>query len=347
MNRRPPGILEKFVSHLIPRSCRENVAGDLREQYRSTGQYLLRATRIVPLVIAGKVRRTVDPVLLIIEAWGLFMAFEAAWRLSDMPLIGSLSELTRLLIPAGAALAGLALRDAYVDHENRNPGQSALDAAFGAAFSVAINVLIAAVAPSLRLPVVVIAKAVLITVFIISIVRMSSWGVMRPSKEVMSLPETAIQFRKRRQARTLTEYAAALFVLIVFGTRAVLEPNPLGRVLLSLIVVTTLVVVYRLHKWNGKLPSNLSPEAYREAYRRELTQQRDLTLGAWKWLSLMFVPMVIMAFVIPAPPASQLELRSMGVATFTLGFVLVARLNRVVARKLTQRLESLDNPEPR
>jgi hypothetical protein len=37
----------------------------------------------------------------------------------------------------------------------------------------------------------------------------------------------------------------------------------------------------------------------------------------------------------------------MAVATFTLGFVLVAKLNRVVARKLTKRLESLDNPEPR
>jgi hypothetical protein len=29
MNRRPPEILEKFVSHLIPRSCRENVANRL------------------------------------------------------------------------------------------------------------------------------------------------------------------------------------------------------------------------------------------------------------------------------------------------------------------------------
>jgi len=54
MSGRPPEILERFVTYLIPRGCRENVAGDLREQYRSTAQYLVRALRIMPVVIASR-----------------------------------------------------------------------------------------------------------------------------------------------------------------------------------------------------------------------------------------------------------------------------------------------------
>jgi hypothetical protein len=345
MSRRPPEILERFITRMIPQPCRENVAGDLREQCQSARQYLRRAIRIVPRVIAGRLWRNLDPAILVIEACGVFMAFGAAWRLSDMPLVHSLSELTRLLIPAGAALIGLALRDAYVDHENRNPPQSAVDAVFGATFSIAINIIFDAVVPALSLPGTVIAKQALITVFIVSIVRMSFWGMMRPSKEGMSLPDAAIQFDKRRRGRNLSEYAVALFILIVFGSNAIREPNPLARILLSSLIIATFVVVFRLHKWNRKLSADLTPEEYREAYRQQLTQQRDVTYGAWKWLSLMFVPMVIMTFVIPAPPASLLELRSMGLATFTLCFALVAKLNRVVARKLTQRLESLDSLE--
>jgi hypothetical protein len=50
------------VTYLIPRGCRENVAGDLREQYRSTAQDLVRALRIMPVVIASRAWRAFDPV---------------------------------------------------------------------------------------------------------------------------------------------------------------------------------------------------------------------------------------------------------------------------------------------
>ena len=60
MSGPPPEIMERFVTYLIPRGCRENVAGDLREQYRSTAQYLVRALRIMPVVIASRAWRAFD-----------------------------------------------------------------------------------------------------------------------------------------------------------------------------------------------------------------------------------------------------------------------------------------------
>lgn len=343
MSRRPPAILEKLVTHVIPRSCRENVAGDLREQCRSTGQYLFRAIRVVPLVIASCIARALDPVFLIIEACGLFMAFEAAWRLSDMPLIAGISQLQRLLIPAATGLAGLALRDAYVDHENRNPWQSGVDAAFGAGFAIAACLCLRLISPELGLTAPVIAKSALITIFVISIVRTSFWALTRPPKQPASLAEAATQFDKKRRAEKLTRYAATLFIVVFFGGAAIQQPNPLIRLLLASIVIATVVLISRLPKETVPLPADLSAASYLEALRQELKQQRDAASGAWKFVLVIAIPIVALTFIGPAPVASRFELRAMALATFTMGFVLVAKLTRVVARKLTQRLESLDH----
>jgi hypothetical protein len=203
-------------------------------------------------------RLNFDPAFLIIDACGLFMAFEASWRLSDMPLIGSLSELMRVMLPACAALAGLVLRDAYVAPENRNPSQSAVDAAFAAAFAIAINFISAVVSPGMSLPATVIAKAALITVFVVPLIKMPFWAVvMRASEETVSVLEAA------------------------------------------------------------------------------LVECRALTTGVWKWLALVFVLMVFMTFQLPAPEAARFELRCMGLAASTFGFVMIVKLDQVVARMLS------------
>lgn len=241
METYPPRLIEAVVEGLVPSACREHVAGDLSEQYGSTGRYLLPALRIVPRIVASRMRRNFDPAFLIIDACGLFMAFEAAWRLSDMPLIGSLSELMRVMLPACAALAGLALRDAYVDPENRNAAQSVFDAVFAAAFAIAINVISAFVSPGMSLPATVITKAALIAVFIVSLVRMPFWAVViRASEETVSALEAAMQFQYRLRstnpllvvcralATGVWKWLALVFVLMIFMTFQLPAPEAAG-----------------------------------------------------------------------------------------------------------------------
>ena len=359
MNPRPAAFLESLTARLIPAPCRENIAGDLHERYRSNGQYVVGALRTVPFAILSQIRRTFDPAFLVIQACGLYMAFQAAWRFSEMPLLTDASQLLRLLVPVFAGLVGLVLRDAYVDHNCRTPLKSLLDAAFGVAFAfvaaivanqfVTTSLDVRGARPGLALPWNVTGKAALIAVFILSLVRMTLWAVMRPEKGPLQIVAAATRFQKGIRSRNIREYIAAAFVVIVFGSFIVRAPSAGPRVVFSLIIIVTVYAIYWLHKkgWAGKIPPNLSPDGYREMYRQQLVRQRDLVHGAWKGLAIMFIPILLILFATPAPLAARLELRTMGLATFTLTFVLIGKLNRLAARKLTQRIKTLDDLEPR
>ena len=57
MHSAPPKAVEKIVGLLIPPASREEVLGDLFERYTSSGQYILEALLVVPMVIASRIRR--------------------------------------------------------------------------------------------------------------------------------------------------------------------------------------------------------------------------------------------------------------------------------------------------
>ena len=59
--------LEAIVGFLIPPSCRESVAGDLRERNLSDGDYIIEAAATIPLVVWSRIRRTTDPRVLLLE----------------------------------------------------------------------------------------------------------------------------------------------------------------------------------------------------------------------------------------------------------------------------------------
>jgi hypothetical protein len=358
MTRRPPAFIESVVGWLLPLSRREHVLGDLSERYKSPGQYVIDALRTVPLVIVSQVRRTWDPIFAMVQACALFMSFEAAWRFANMPLLAEFPQLTRLLIPVAAGLAGLVLRDAYVEGKSRPPLHSIFDAAFGVAFAFLFEAVLAVLSPGLSLTGRVIGQASLIGLFILALVRMSLWIVARPKKEAVQGTyastgsaelQQMTQFQRTIRSRNLREYAAAVFVVIAFGRIILLAPTTSARVWPALIIVVTLYMMYGLHKkgWAHKVPSNMPAAAYRYLHRAELARQRDLLQGIWKSLVLMFIPLVLGLFIIPAPILARLELRSMGLATFAFGFLLVWKLNQIAARKLQQRIEALDHLEPR
>jgi hypothetical protein len=78
MEARPPALIDAIVGHLIPPACREHVLGDLCERYTSPIGYLVEAIRTIPLVIAGRIRRTCDALLVLGEAQILLLTFYGA-----------------------------------------------------------------------------------------------------------------------------------------------------------------------------------------------------------------------------------------------------------------------------
>jgi hypothetical protein len=107
MNHCPSKAAEAIVAVLLPPACREEVLGDLHERYRSPGQYALDALRTIPMVALSRIRRTADPKVLLLQAFALYASFlGAAW-------LNGGGEPLRLAIPAGMAMLGLMLEDAY------------------------------------------------------------------------------------------------------------------------------------------------------------------------------------------------------------------------------------------
>jgi hypothetical protein len=114
----PSKAAEAVVAVLVPPACREEVLGDLHERHSSSGQYALDALRTIPLVIISRIRRTADPQVLLMQAFVLYVSFLGAAWFKDGAFLREQWGLLRLAVPAGMALLGLILEDAYA-----NPGR--------------------------------------------------------------------------------------------------------------------------------------------------------------------------------------------------------------------------------
>src|SRR5215475_10783278 len=120
MNSGPSKTAEAIVAVFVPPACREEVLGDLHERYRSPGHYVLDAVRTVPLVIMSRIRRTADPLLLLMQAFAWYGSFWGAAWLNDKAFPGKPQGLLLLAIPAGLAMLGLILEDAYATPGRRS-----------------------------------------------------------------------------------------------------------------------------------------------------------------------------------------------------------------------------------
>jgi hypothetical protein len=109
----PPRFLEALVALFIPPACREEIAGDLCERYRSPLQYAWEALLTVPLVIASRIRRTTDSQMLLMQAFAVYGSFLGAAWFKDAAFLRGQWGLLRLAIPAGVALVVMTLEDAY------------------------------------------------------------------------------------------------------------------------------------------------------------------------------------------------------------------------------------------
>lgn len=85
----------------------------MHERYNSAGQYGLDALRTVPLVIVSRIRRTSDPQVRLMQATVLYLSFLGAAWFKDSAFLYEQWGLPRLAVPAGMALLGILLADAY------------------------------------------------------------------------------------------------------------------------------------------------------------------------------------------------------------------------------------------
>ena len=132
MKRGPSKLSEAIVAFLLPRSCREEVLGDLYERYRSPLQYAADVVLTVPLVIASKIRRNSDPQIALIEVLTMYLAYGAAAWYVDRAFMRTESALLFLAIPPVATMVLFALWDTYAA-SRRKP---ILCAALGALFAL-------------------------------------------------------------------------------------------------------------------------------------------------------------------------------------------------------------------
>jgi hypothetical protein len=116
----PPKSVEAFVALLVPSASREEVLGDLYERYSSLQQYSLDALRTVPLIILSRIRRTVNPMMLMMQAFALYLSFLGVALIRDSAFLQRPRGFLKIVIPVATALLGLMLGDAYANPRRRS-----------------------------------------------------------------------------------------------------------------------------------------------------------------------------------------------------------------------------------
>ena len=145
--------------------------------------------------------------------------------------------------------------------------------------------------------------------------------------------------------RNLREYAGAAFVLItcvVFGWR---EKNVTVLIGGASMMLAAAYIAYHLHRFGAvrSMSSDLGSKDCLNFHRAELVRQRDLYLGVWRWYLLPLVPGSALILIGRAIERPDRWLRALGVAAvFAATLIIIGKLNERVARRLQQRIDSLD-----
>ena len=168
----PSKTAEAIVAVFVPPACREEVLGDLHERYSSSGQYGLDAVRTIPLVIISRIRRTADHQVLLMQAFALYASFLGAAWLKDRTFLSDQWGLLRLAIPAGMAMLGLILEDAYAKPGRRSPLKLARGPVLGLGLALASQGIFRISNPDLALPTWIMFYGCALSLLLSSAVRM-------------------------------------------------------------------------------------------------------------------------------------------------------------------------------
>jgi len=148
----PDRLTEFLAGVLIPPACREHVLGDLRERYESPQQYITEVMRTLPLVVVSRIRRTTDPVVLLMEAFTFYICFLVMASSGQSAFLYEQAGFLRIAIPTAVALLALVLADAYADARKRSPLTPILGVVLAIGFAFVFQAVLLATYPELALP---------------------------------------------------------------------------------------------------------------------------------------------------------------------------------------------------
>jgi hypothetical protein len=154
MALKPPKTLEKVVTMLIPPACREEVVGDMHERYASTGQYILEAIQVIPMVVASRIRRTADPQVVLLESLALFFAFLVGgwYQEGTFAFLYADGGFLMVAIPCTMILLGIVLADAYATPGRRSPLKSMWGLILGLGAACIAESVLTGIRPQLVMP---------------------------------------------------------------------------------------------------------------------------------------------------------------------------------------------------
>ncbi|MFI5382271.1 MAG: hypothetical protein ACHRHE_23495 [Tepidisphaerales bacterium] len=104
------------------------------------------------MVIVSRIRRTADPQVLLMQAFALYASFLGAAWLEDRAFLSKQWGLLRLAIPAGMAMLGLILEDAYAKPGRRPPLNLARGPVLGLGLALASQGMFRISNPDLAVP---------------------------------------------------------------------------------------------------------------------------------------------------------------------------------------------------
>jgi hypothetical protein len=158
-------------------------------------------------------------------------------------------------------------------------------------------------------------------------------------------------FQSAIRRRNITEYAASVLVIGVFGAMAVLFPEPIVQAGAALVVAGTLYVVWQLWRQaraasTGEIDAAVS---LLDFHRAELARQRAALATVWSWYLLPFAPgiLVFLAGVAftpanPAPLPAKLVVFFGGLIFVGVLFSAIGWLNARAVRQLDAEIAALE-----
>jgi hypothetical protein len=328
----PPISMEALIQALIPPMVREEIAGDLRERYRSPIQYLCDAFSLLPALWLSQIRRGSSLYMLGLQAFILFACLGGFAIENIHPPLWA-----RAAIPSLAALVGLTMRDIYRASDHPTIKTALADAAVALACAVSAELALAAWAPKFLLEPMrdVIGVLALQT---LSVLRVGSF---LEDVQPASLSADYRQFRQRIRWRNGFEAGfLVLFMPLAAFILARAKPGlvpTLGWMMLCGYLVVFCYLTAR--GWAKPLPAALSDGQLRLLYQTELKRQNRIRKAMWWiWLVPLFVGLItnyILRGVQEARPALVL----FGIGLIALLAICIVGLNRIrgtgVWRKIT------------
>jgi hypothetical protein len=163
---------------------------------------------------------------------------------------------------------------------------------------------------------------------------------------VEELRAKAVKFHSRIRWRNWREYAACLFVIVMFARNAWKTPNTVERIGFALIIVGAIYVMWHLWARGSakSLPADMGRADCVRFYQSELARQRDLLRGIWKWYIGPLIPgmALICVYFIVIPPSGHRWI-SVANAVFQAAVISgVGWLNKRAARRIDRRIAELD-----